>query len=47
VLEIARLRWSAYAGPRTVRIESLNFVKGVGERWVDLANAPLGGVAVK
>jgi 2'-5' RNA ligase len=47
VLEIARLRWSAYAGPRTVRIESLSFVKGVGERWVDLANAPLGGVAVK
>jgi 2'-5' RNA ligase len=47
VLEIARQRWSAYTGPRTVRIESLNFVKGVGERWVDLANTPLRGVAAK
>ncbi len=47
VLEIARRRWSAYTGPRTVRIESLNFVKGVGERWVDLANTPLRSVAVK
>jgi 2'-5' RNA ligase len=47
VLEIARQRWSAYSGPRTVRIESLNFVKGVGERWVDLAKTPLRGIAVK
>jgi 2'-5' RNA ligase len=47
VLEIARQRWAAYHGPRTVRIESLTFVKGVGERWMDLADTPLGGVAVK
>ncbi len=47
VLEIARQRWSAYTGPRTVRIASLNFVMGVGERWVNLAKTPLGGIAAK
>ena len=47
VEEIARQRWSAYTGPRTVRIGSLTFVKGNGERWVDLATVPLsGGVPV-
>ncbi|MFZ0314386.1 MAG: 2'-5' RNA ligase family protein [Candidatus Korobacteraceae bacterium] len=47
VLAIARHRWSTYTGPRTVRVESLNFVKGVGERWVDLAMTPLRSVAAK
>jgi len=47
VLEIAGQRWKAYDGPRTVRIESLTFVKGIGERWLDVAETPLGGVAVK
>ncbi|MGA2905918.1 MAG: 2'-5' RNA ligase family protein [Candidatus Korobacteraceae bacterium] len=47
VLEIARQRWSAYTGPRRVCIESLSFVKGVGERWIDLAKTPLGGASVK
>jgi 2'-5' RNA ligase len=47
VLPIARQRWQAFTGARTVRIESLTFVKGVGERWVDLAEAPLGGVVVE
>jgi 2'-5' RNA ligase len=47
VVEVARQRWSAYTGPRAVRIESLTLVKGSGERWVDLAETPLGGVAVK
>ena len=47
VLEIARQRWQVYEGPRTVRIESLTFVKGMGERWLDVAETPLGGVAVK
>ncbi len=47
VEEIARQRWSAYTGPRAVRIGSLTFVKGNGERWVDLATVPLsGGVPV-
>ena len=47
VLEIARQRWQRYEGPRTVRIESLTFVKGIGERWLDVAETPLGGVTVK
>ncbi len=47
VLEIARRRWQRYEGPRTVRIESLTFVKGMGERWLDVAETPLGGVTVK
>ena len=39
---IARQRWRAYTGPRTVPIVSLTFVKGNGERWLDLATVPLG-----
>lgn len=47
VFEVAGQRWQAYDGPRTVRIESLTFVKGIGERWMDVADTPLGGVMVK
>ena len=47
VVETARARWQPYRGTRTVRIESLTFVKGLGERWVDLAETPLGTVTVK
>ncbi len=47
VLDVARQRWRAYSGPREVRLESVTFVKGVGERWMDVATVPLGGVAVK
>ena len=43
VAEIARKRWREYEDTRSVRIESLTLVKGTGERWVDLANASLGG----
>ena len=39
---IARQRWKAYTDTRTVRIDSLTFVKGNGERWVDLAKVQLG-----
>ncbi len=39
---IARERWKAYSGPRSARIDSLTFVKGNWERWVDLATVPLG-----
>jgi 2'-5' RNA ligase len=42
VLKAARQRWQAYAGSREVRIDSVTFVKGVGERWIDLATSPLG-----
>ena len=47
VMETSRRRWKTYEGPRTVRIDSLTFVKGIGERWIDLAETPLGGVTVK
>jgi 2'-5' RNA ligase len=41
---IARQRWKICTEGRVVRIASLTFVKGNGERWVDLAQIPLGGV---
>jgi len=41
-LEIARQRWSEYSDTRKVRINKLSFVKGTGERWVDLATVLLG-----
>ena len=47
VLAKARGGWQLYQGSRTVRIDSLTFVKGSGVRWVDLAEAPLGSVPVK
>ena len=47
LLEIARQRWQAYAGPRTASIDRLTFVKGTGERWVDVAKVALAGAAVK
>ncbi len=47
VLEVARQRWRAYDGPRTVRIESITFVKGIGERWLDVGETTLAGVTVK
>ena len=42
VLEISRQRWSEYSDTRKVRISKLSFVKGTGERWVDLAAVQLG-----
>ncbi len=47
LLDVARQRWQAYNGPRTVSIESLTFVKGSGERWVNVAKTPLAGVAAR
>ncbi len=47
VVEIARERWRNYSGSRFVRMASITFVKGVGERWMDLAHAPLGSVAAR
>jgi 2'-5' RNA ligase len=47
VLEVARKRWSEYKDARTVRIQSLTFVKGSGERWVDLGEVALGGETAK
>ncbi len=42
VIDVARQRWNAYTETRKVRIAKLSFVKGNGERWVDLAAMPLG-----
>jgi 2'-5' RNA ligase len=42
VLDIARQRWSEYSDIRRVRISKLSFVKGTGERWVDVAAVQLG-----
>jgi 2'-5' RNA ligase len=47
VLEIARQRWSEYSDTRKIRISKLSFVKGTGERWVDLAAVRLGKEAAR
>jgi 2'-5' RNA ligase len=47
VLRTARERWRAYTDAREVRIDSLTFVKGSGERWVDLAKMPLDGALAR
>ena len=42
-LELARERWSAYRGPRSLRVQELTFVReGKGGHWTDLAPVPLG-----
>lgn len=42
-LELARRRWSAYRGPRGLRVEELTFVReGQSGHWTDLAPVPLG-----
>ncbi len=46
LLELARERWNAYSGPQTIRIASLTLVKGSGDRWIDVAELPLGSVPV-
>jgi 2'-5' RNA ligase len=47
VLEVARQRWSEYKDSRIVRIESVTFVKGSGERWVDVGHIALSGQSTK
>jgi len=42
LLQVARQRWQAYTGPRTISIKSLTLVKGTGERWVDILKIRLG-----
>ncbi len=41
---IARQRWKGNSGTRTVRIDAITFVKGNGDRWLDLEAVPLRGV---
>ena len=42
VVGLARPRWDRCEDSRRIRIDKLTFVKGVGERWMDLAEIPLG-----
>lgn len=42
VIATARRHWEEYSDTRKVRITKLSFVKGNGERWVDLASVQLG-----
>jgi hypothetical protein len=44
---IARQRWHANSDMRAVQIDSLTFVKGNGERWLDVETARLSGVTVR
>jgi len=45
VVELARPRWDSCDDSRRIRIDTLTFVKGTGERWIDLAKIPLGAPA--
>jgi 2'-5' RNA ligase len=47
VLKVARERWLAYTGPRNVSIDSLTFVKGTGERWVNVGKVRLAEAPTK
>jgi len=47
VIDIARKRWSEYSDMRKVQINKLSFVKGNGERWLDLVAVPLGQKTVR
>jgi 2'-5' RNA ligase len=42
VVQLARPRWDSCDDSRRIRIESVTFVKGMGERWMDLATVKLG-----
>src|SRR5271165_6717053 len=42
VVGLARPRWDKCDDNRKIRVDSFTFVKGVGERWIDLATIPLG-----
>jgi 2'-5' RNA ligase len=47
VLAISSDRWRAYTDTRVVHVTSVTFVKGFGERWVNLAESPLAGMTAK
>ena len=42
VVEIVRGRWDGFRQPRKATIDALAFVKGNGDRWVDLQRIPMG-----
>jgi 2'-5' RNA ligase len=39
---IARERWAEFAGPRTIRVDELMFVRETNGVWQDVALVPLG-----
>lgn len=41
---IARQRWDTFTLPRKIQIGSMAFVKGSGERWIDLAHFQFGNL---
>ena len=47
VVDLARPRWDCCEDSRRIRIDRVTFVKGVGERWMDLAEIPLGAAKRK
>jgi 2'-5' RNA ligase len=47
VVALARPRWDRCDDNRKIHIDSITFVKGAGERWMDLATMPLGQQAMK
>jgi 2'-5' RNA ligase len=44
VVDLARPRWDCCEDNRRIQVSKLTFVKGSGERWIDLAEIPLGQV---
>ena len=42
VVTLTRKRWDSCHNSRRIRIDRITFVKGQGERWMDLAEIPLG-----
>jgi 2'-5' RNA ligase len=47
IVSLARERWEHFEGRRKILIDSITFVKGNGERWVDLVPVPLGKANLK
>ncbi len=45
VVGMARQRWDNFTEGRKIRIDSLVFVKGNNERWMDVAQIPIGAPA--
>ena len=44
VLKVARRRWENFKEGRKIRVDSITFVKGNGDRWIDVAPLPLGEI---
>ena len=42
MVEVARQRWESFKNGRKIRVDSITFVKGSGDRWLDVAPVPLG-----